>query len=79
MTAHVVSREAEERAVAEFLASASARPAGLLLEGEAGIGKTTLWLAALDRARGQGFQVLVARAASAESVLAYAALAEPVE
>lgn len=76
MTARVVSREAEEQAVADFLTSASARPAGLLLEGEAGIGKTTLWLTALDRARELGFEVLVARAASAESVLAYAALAD---
>ena len=52
MAAHVVSREAEEQAVAEFLTSASARPAGLLLEGEAGIGKTTLWLTALEHYRG---------------------------
>ena len=43
--------EAEERAVADFLTSASDRPAGLLLEGDAGIGKTTLWLTAIEQAR----------------------------
>jgi hypothetical protein len=43
----------------------------LLVEGEPGIGKTTLWLAAAQQAREQGFHVLSARAAAAESVLAY--------
>jgi ATP/maltotriose-dependent transcriptional regulator MalT len=62
--------------VAEFLTSASAEPAGLVVQGEAGIGKTTLWLAAVDQAREQGFHVLSARAAQAESVLAYGSLAD---
>jgi hypothetical protein len=48
----------------------------LLIEGEPGIGKTTLWLAAVESARDKGFQVLSARAAAAESVLAYTALAD---
>jgi DNA-binding CsgD family transcriptional regulator len=48
----------------------------LLIEGEPGIGKTTLWLAALELARDKGFLVLSARAAAAESVLAYTALAD---
>jgi DNA-binding CsgD family transcriptional regulator len=48
----------------------------LLIEGEPGIGKTTLWLAAVELARDKGFRVLSARAAAAESVLAYTALAD---
>jgi DNA-binding CsgD family transcriptional regulator len=48
----------------------------LLIEGEAGIGKTTLWLTALEQARERGFRVLSARAAAAESVLAYTVLAD---
>ena len=48
----------------------------MLIEGEPGIGKTTLWLAALELARDKGFRVLSARAAAAESVLAYTALAD---
>jgi len=48
----------------------------LLIEGEPGIGKTTLWLAAVEQAAAKGFRVLSARAAAAESVLAYTALAD---
>jgi DNA-binding CsgD family transcriptional regulator len=62
--------------VVDFLEAASEQPSGLGIEGEAGIGKTTLWLGAEDRARSRGFQVLSARAVHAESALAYAALAD---
>jgi DNA-binding CsgD family transcriptional regulator len=48
----------------------------LVIEGEAGIGKTTLWLAAVKQARAHGFRVLTARVGQNESVLAYAALAD---
>jgi hypothetical protein len=72
----VVSRSTEFRAIADFLASGTERPSGLLLEGEAGIGKTTLWLAALEQAREHGFRVLSARAWEAESVLAYGTVAD---
>jgi DNA-binding CsgD family transcriptional regulator len=72
----MADRSANDHAVGEFLASATARPSGLVLEGEPGIGKTTLWLAAIERAREQGFQVLSTRTAAAESVLAYASLAD---
>jgi ATP/maltotriose-dependent transcriptional regulator MalT len=66
----------QDNAVDDFLALASAGPAALVIEGEAGIGKTTRWLAVIERARGQGFRVLSARAAATESVLAYATLAD---
>lgn len=72
----VAGRSANDQAVGEFLASAAVRPSGLVLEGEPGIGKTTMWLAAIERAREQGFQVLSTRTAAAESVLAYASLAD---
>jgi hypothetical protein len=75
MAARVVSRPAEQRAVSDFLATAALEPAALVLEGEAGIGKTTVWLDGLERAREAGFRVLSTRAAEAESVLAYAGLA----
>ena len=70
------SRQTESRRIAGFLASAATEPSALLIEGEPGIGKTTLWLEALELARNQGFGVLSARAAAAESVLAYTALAD---
>ena len=69
--APVVSRGAESRAVDDFLAAARSGPSALVVEGEAGIGKTTTWLAAIERAREVGFRVLSTRVAAAESVLAY--------
>jgi DNA-binding CsgD family transcriptional regulator len=72
----VVIRPQESRAVTGFLASAAAEPSGLVIEGEAGIGKTTLWLAAVAQARERGFQVITARVGQAETVLAYAAVAD---
>ncbi|MCG7592593.1 AAA family ATPase [Mycobacterium sp. PSTR-4-N] len=62
--------------VAGFLDAASQRPTGLVIEGEAGIGKTTLWLSLVEQARADGFRVLSARVGQAESVMAFAALAD---
>lgn len=76
MPAQVVSREPQASAIAEFLASVVAAPSGLVLEGEPGIGKTTLWLQALRQAEADGFCVLATRAAAAESVPGYASLAD---
>lgn len=76
MPFEVVGRSAELAAVADFYSTVDRWAAGLLLEGEAGIGKTTLWLAALQDARAKGFHVLSARVWEAESVLAYGALAD---
>jgi DNA-binding CsgD family transcriptional regulator len=75
MPAQVISRHVESRAVDDFLASLPSGPSALVVEGEAGIGKTTVWLAALERAQELGFRVLSSRTAAAESVLAYASLA----
>jgi DNA-binding CsgD family transcriptional regulator len=79
MTAGMASRPTEERALDEFLDAASAAPSALLIDGEAGIGKTTLWLVGLQRAHASGFRVLSARAAASQSVMAYAALADLLE
>jgi DNA-binding CsgD family transcriptional regulator len=51
----------------------------LRLEGEAGIGKTTVWRAGVERARERGFRVLVAQPAEAERSFSYAALADLLE
>src|SRR5437868_6827687 len=72
----VESRPTEGRLINRFLSSATSEPSALLIEGEPGIGKTTLWLENLEMARDSGFRVLSARAAAAESVLAYTALAD---
>ena len=70
------TRPVQWRAVSEFLARASVQPSALVVEGEAGIGKTTLWLSTLERAGEGGFRVLSARPSAAESVLAYTGLAD---
>jgi DNA-binding CsgD family transcriptional regulator len=74
--AGAVSRPLEIRAVSEFLQSAAHQPGALVIEGEPGIGKTTLWLTAVEQARASGYQVFSARVGQAESVLAYAAAAD---
>ena len=47
---------------------------GLVLDGEPGIGKTTLWEAGIAAARERGVAVRVARAGEAEAQLSFAAL-----
>lgn len=64
------------KAALELLDRAQAGPAGLVIEGAMGIGKTTVWSAAVERARDIGYTVLSARAVQAESVLAYAVVAD---
>src|SRR5947208_1188186 len=76
MSNEIPRRPDEVRSISDFLTHAAAGPSALLLEGEAGIGKTTLWRWAQDQARQHGFRVLAARAAASESVLAYAAVAD---
>lgn len=67
---------AASSAVEDFLAAARRQPVGMLIEGEAGIGKTTLWAGVLQRAAEAGFVVLSARTGESESGLAHAAVAD---
>jgi DNA-binding CsgD family transcriptional regulator len=72
--AEVIGRDAELDAIAQFLEGDAAT--ALVLEGEPGIGKTTLWLAALERAGYLGQRVLRARPAPVESSLSLAGLGD---
>jgi DNA-binding CsgD family transcriptional regulator len=74
--AGVVGRDREMAAVAAFLDSATSGPAGLVLEGAAGIGKTTVWAAGAALADGRGYTVLSARPAESEATLSFAALGD---
>ena len=76
MTVGMASRPAAEQALEEFLAAAAQAPSALLVDGEAGIGKTTVLRSGLARARARGLHALSARAVEAESVLAYESLAD---
>lgn len=51
----------------------------LVLEGEAGIGKSTLWLAGVEAARERGFRVLSSRPAEVELEVAHAGLGDLLE
>src|SRR6187551_1362014 len=72
----IVGREAELREIERFLAAVRTAPGALVIEGEAGIGKSTIWLEAVRRAEESGFRVLQARPAESEARLSYAALAD---
>jgi DNA-binding CsgD family transcriptional regulator len=73
---HVIGREAELAAVESFLEALSAGPSALVLEGEAGVGKTTLWTAAMTHAEGRGLRVLDARPAEFESALSFSGIGD---
>lgn len=72
----VAGRPLEQRAVADLLHQASSTSSCLLIEGDPGIGKTTLWLDAVQQARERGFRVLSTRTGAAEVSLTFAALAD---
>jgi len=77
--ATVVGRERELALAEEFLDSASERFAALLLDGEAGIGKTTVWRELVRRAEERSFRVLACRPAEAEAELSLSAVADLLE
>jgi DNA-binding CsgD family transcriptional regulator len=72
----VVGRERELAAASVFLESIPSGPRVLLLEGEAGIGKTTIWFETVRAAERRSYRVLKARPAESEAKLSYAALAD---
>lgn len=72
----VAGREGERQAVATFLAAAASAPALLSLQGEAGIGKTTLCRHLIAQARASGSTVLECRPTAVEQDLSFAALTD---
>jgi DNA-binding CsgD family transcriptional regulator len=76
MTSEVVGRDQELGSVYAFLDGPVEGPTGFVLEGDSGIGKSTLWLAAVTGARERGFRVLSSRPAEAERGLAHAGLGD---
>ena len=76
MTSRLVGREEELQRAELFLEAARQTPRALVIEGEAGAGKTTIWEAALADAQQAGTRTLSARPAEAETSFAYAALGD---
>jgi DNA-binding CsgD family transcriptional regulator len=72
----IVGREEELASVRAFIDDAAGGLAAFVLEGEAGIGKSTLWLAGVDYGRTQGLRILSSRPAEAERGLAHVALGD---
>ncbi|HEY8170049.1 MAG TPA: AAA family ATPase [Candidatus Limnocylindria bacterium] len=70
----MIGREGELRLVESFLDAAAPGARGLVIEGEAGIGKTTIWQAALDAASLRGYRVVVTRPTEAEARIPFAGL-----
>src|SRR5918994_1133794 len=72
----VVGRESETDSVHDFLEAVLGGPIALLIEGEIGIGKTTLWREGIVEAGGRGLQVLTSRPVEAEIALPFTALGD---
>jgi Cdc6-like AAA superfamily ATPase len=75
MVNSLIGRDVELRAVHDFLAAVDASRA-LVIAGEPGIGKTTVWQAGLDEVRSKSLRVLVANPAEGEAKLSYVALGD---
>jgi DNA-binding CsgD family transcriptional regulator len=72
----IVGREAELAAVRLFLGDHAAGPASLTLAGEAGIGKTAIWLQAVRDAEASGVAVRTCRCSQSDAVLSFAGLGD---
>jgi DNA-binding CsgD family transcriptional regulator len=72
----VLGREHEIAVVQGFVRDLEAGPSALVLEGEAGVGKTTLWLAGEAAARTCGHELLETRPVEAEAGFAFAGLGD---
>jgi DNA-binding CsgD family transcriptional regulator len=73
---HLVGREEELNAIVAFLDAPELLAGAAVLVGEPGIGKTTLWLAAVDAARARGYRVLSCRPSAAETESSFISLAD---
>ena len=73
-----LGRERELASIDAWLAGvpSAAEPALLVIAGEPGIGKTTLWAEAVKRARTLGYQVLSSRPVPSDAGLAHVALTD---
>ena len=73
---HLVGREEELGAIVELLDDPEQLPAVVVLAGEAGIGKTTLWAAGIEAAAERGYRVLSCRPSEAETRYSFAGLTD---
>jgi AAA ATPase domain len=74
--AAIIGRATELDALGVFLGSAATGAGALVIEGEPGIGKTTVWAAGVEAARSLGYIVVAARPTETETQLSFAAVAD---
>ena len=79
MTSEILGRDEELDFLNAFLDGMDRGVRGLVLEGEAGVGKSTLWTAGLASAEQRGLQVLSSRPAEAERGLPHVVLVDLLE
>jgi DNA-binding NarL/FixJ family response regulator len=72
----VIGRDEALGSIRAFLAAVEGSPAGLVLAGEAGIGKTILWEAGVADAERRFHRVLACRGVEAEAALSFSALSD---
>jgi DNA-binding CsgD family transcriptional regulator len=72
----VIGRGPELGSIAGFLDAVPAGPSALVIQGEAGIGKTVLWNGAVAAARDRNYTVMSCHPAQAESKLPYLGLGD---
>ena len=72
----LIGREEELGAIVSLLEAREQLPAVALLHGEAGIGKTAVWLGGIEAAVEGGYRVLSCRPSEAETRLSYAGLTD---
>lgn len=77
--AELVGREDELGRLGSFVENVADGPRGIVIRGDAGIGKTTLWRNAVEAATVEGLTILSTRCVEAELPLALAGLADLVE
>jgi DNA-binding CsgD family transcriptional regulator len=76
MTEVIVGRDAELASLRDFVESVSGGAIALVLEGEAGMGKTTLWRYGVETAETAGLCVLEAQPAESETSLSFSGLGD---
>ena len=76
MPAAIVGREVELASVRDFVASVSDGVSALVLQGDAGAGKTTIWRAGVAAAEESGARVLQAVPAESETALSFSGIGD---
>jgi predicted ATPase len=79
MAVQIIGRREELLSLEAFLTDVPAGGQALLLEADAGIGKTVLWREGLQAAKERGIEVLRASPSHAEAHISFAALGDLLE